>query len=209
VDLSHQSDVWISGGSDHVLVKLHFHELISLTGGKVTTINQALASPVIIVPYDVQWPIQYAAECDLIRGAMGSYLKAIEHIGSTAVPGLAAKPIIDILGGVYDLNDTPLFIPALQKIGYQYIPEYEIQLPERRYLNRVEIGQTVVHLHLTETTSSFWQNHLKFRNLLIANPSLRDAYGELKIELASKFGNDRIGYTDAKTAFIKRAMSME
>jgi GrpB-like predicted nucleotidyltransferase (UPF0157 family)/prolyl-tRNA editing enzyme YbaK/EbsC (Cys-tRNA(Pro) deacylase) len=208
-NLSHQPNVWISGGSDHVLAKMPFQELSFLTGGRVTTIDRPLASPVIIMPYDSNWPRLFSTESVRIRAVMGSYLKAIEHVGSTAVPGLAAKPILDILGGVRRLEESPSFIPALEKIGFQYFPEYEIQLPERRYLHRIEDGHAVVHLHLAETSSSFWQNHIKFRDLLIANSSLRDAYGELKAELASKFGNDRIGYTDAKTDFIKRALSMD
>ncbi len=208
-DLSTHKDVWISGGSDHALAKITFRELCELTGGKVTIINRKLAIPVVIVPYDPKWPDQFVLERDRIKAAVGQYLRAIEHIGSTAVPGLPAKPIIDILGGAFSLGDAPLFIPALEKSGYHYIPEYEAQLPERRYLTRSENGHVVVHLHIVETTTLFWRNHITFRDRLISDDQLRDDYGRLKIELAGNFNDDRVGYTDAKSDFIQGVLNRD
>jgi GrpB-like predicted nucleotidyltransferase (UPF0157 family) len=140
---------------------------------------------------------------------MGMYLKGIEHIGSTAVPGLPAKPIIDILGGITCLLDTPSFISRLEGIGYCYIPEYEAQLPHRRYLTRTEADHVVTHLHIVEISSQFWQEHLAFRNCLRSDNNLRDAYGHLKIDLATRYVNDRVGYTNAKTEFIHKALHQE
>jgi GrpB-like predicted nucleotidyltransferase (UPF0157 family)/prolyl-tRNA editing enzyme YbaK/EbsC (Cys-tRNA(Pro) deacylase) len=206
-DLRAHTDVWISGGSDHVLAKLSFEKLCELSGGKVTPINRTLADPVVILPYDPKWPEQYKVECEAIKSAMDPYLQAIEHIGSTAIPGLPAKPIIDILGGVFNLEDSIFFIAELEKIGYQYVPEFEAQLPERRYLTRAGNDKTLIHLHLTETASVFWRNQQAFRDRLLADDQLRDAYGRLKIELANKYGNDRVGYTDAKSGFIVKVLS--
>jgi GrpB-like predicted nucleotidyltransferase (UPF0157 family)/prolyl-tRNA editing enzyme YbaK/EbsC (Cys-tRNA(Pro) deacylase) len=208
-DLGAHAQVWVSGGTDHSVVALSFNELCSLTKGKVTTVNRSLARPVIIVPYDPQWSAQYDMEKIRIQEAMGAYLEAIEHIGSTAVPGLSAKPIIDILGGIVSLSNAPLFIPKLEQIGYCYVPEYETQLPQRRYLTRLEGGHAAIHLHIVETTSQFWRDHLAFRNLLRSNNHLRDAYGRLKIDLAAKFNTDRVGYTDAKTDFIRKALDQD
>jgi GrpB-like predicted nucleotidyltransferase (UPF0157 family)/prolyl-tRNA editing enzyme YbaK/EbsC (Cys-tRNA(Pro) deacylase) len=206
-DLSGHADVWISGGSDHVLAEISFRKLCELTGGRVTTIDRALAKPIVIVPYDPNWAEHYKFESGRIKTTMGAYLQAIEHIGSTAVPGLPAKPIVDIMGGVFNLGDSPFYVPTLEKIGYQYIPEFEVQLPERRYLVRGEYDQSLFHLHLVETTSTFWHNQLAFRDRLIADNQLRDAYGRLKTELAMKYGNDRVGYTDAKSSFILKVLS--
>jgi GrpB-like predicted nucleotidyltransferase (UPF0157 family)/prolyl-tRNA editing enzyme YbaK/EbsC (Cys-tRNA(Pro) deacylase) len=206
-DLRAHTDIWISGGSDHVLAKLSFEQLCELSGGKVTAINRTLADPVVMVPYDPKWPEQYKVESEAIKSVMGSYLQALEHIGSTAIPGLPAKPIIDILGGVFNLEDFIFYITGLEKIGYQYIPEFEAQLPERRYLTRSENNKTLIHLHLVETTSAFWKNHLAFRDRLLADDQLRDAYGRLKTELANKYGKDRVGYTDAKSSFIIKVLS--
>ena len=105
-DLRAHTEVWISGGSDHVLAKLSFDKLCELSGGKVTPINRTLADPVVIVPYDPKWPELYKIEREAIKSNMAPYLQAIEHIGSTAIPGLPAKPIIDILGGVFNLEDS-------------------------------------------------------------------------------------------------------
>jgi GrpB-like predicted nucleotidyltransferase (UPF0157 family) len=191
------------------MVALSFQELCLLTNGKVTTINRSLARPVIIAPYDPEWITKYEGEKLRIEVAMGAYIRGIEHIGSTAIPGLPAKPIIDILGGITSLIDAPSFIPHLEEIGYCYIPEYEAQLPQRRYLTRAEAGYEVIHLHIVEITSQFWRDHLAFRDRLCSNNSLRDAYGSLKTELAIKYGNDRVGYTNAKVEFIHKALHQE
>ena len=208
-DLGVHSQVWVSGGSDHSVASLSFQDLCRLTNGKVTTVNRSLAQPVIIVPYDPEWITRYEGEKVRIQTAMGTYLKGIEHIGSTAVPGLPAKPVIDILGGITSLLDTPSFIPPLEEIGYCYIPEYEAQLPHRRYLTRTEADRVVIHLHIVEISSQFWQEHLAFRDRLRSDNNLRDAYGRLKIDLASRYGNDRVGYTNAKTEFIHKALHQE
>lgn len=208
-DLGAHSKVWVSGGSDHSLVALSFQELCHLTNGKVTTVNRSLARPVIIAPYDREWVTKYEGEKLRIQVAMGAHIKGIEHIGSTAIPGLPAKPIIDILGGITSLIDAPSFIPHLEEIGYCYIPEYEAQLPQRRYLTLAEAGYEVIHLHIVEITSQFWRDHLVFRDRLRSNNGLRDAYGSLKTELAIKYGNDRVGYTNAKVEFIHKVLHQE
>jgi len=208
-DLAAHTQVWVSGGSDHSVAAVSFHDICRLTNGKVTTINRPLADPVIIVPYNPRWVTMYEEEKLQIQTAMGTYLKGIEHIGSTAIPGLPAKPIIDILGGITGLPDAPSFIPHLEKIGYSYIREYESQLPQRRYLTRSDAGHVVIHLHIVEITSKFWQDHLAFRDRLLSDNNLRDAYGRLKIDLAAKFGNDRVGYTNAKAEFIHQVLNQE
>ncbi len=160
-------------------------------------------TPVIIVPYDPKWVDLYRVEAAHIQDAIGEYIIAIEHIGSTSVPGLAAKPIIDILIGLKGLADTPLFVPPLEKIGFVYKPENEVDFPERRYLHKKKPGQLIVHLHMVEPNTEFFKRHLAFRDYLRAHPESAAEYAALKTALAAKFGNDREGYTDAKTDFIK------
>jgi len=129
----------------------------------------------------------------------------IEHIGSTAVPGLAAKPIIDLMAGVTDLdevaNNWPRLLAPLQ---LTYKPEYESDMPERRYFaRRASEHPPAIHLHVVVLNSPFWRRHLAFRDHLRANPTDRDAYANLKRALAEQHRHDRPAYTDAKTEFIQ------
>jgi GrpB-like predicted nucleotidyltransferase (UPF0157 family) len=158
---------------------------------------------VVIVEYDPRWPTLYVEEKRRILAAIGSHILTIEHIGSTAVPGLGAKPIIDIMVGLRHLADAPPCIPRLQAIGYEYVPEHEQQLPERRYFHKGKEGNRTHHLHMVETASEFWHRHLLFRDYLRAHPDTAQQYYELKKGLADQFRSDREAYTEGKTAFIK------
>jgi len=157
-----------------------------------------------IVNYDPQWPMLYKKEKTLIQKAIGHTIVGIEHIGSTAVPGLGAKPIIDILMAVNHLSDAEQCIEPLQSIGYEYVPEYEASIPERRYFHKGHPPKEQhYHLHMVELTSDFWKKHLLFRDHLRTHPKIAQKYHELKKRLALKYGSDREGYTEAKTSFIK------
>lgn len=128
----------------------------------------------------------------------------IEHIGSTAIPGLAAKPTIDILIGIKDLEGAGGIIPLLQSAGYVYVPEFELDMPERRYFYKGRKVEDDFHIHMVELESPFWKRHLAFRDHLRLHLDEVKAYEELKLALAKKFRDDRNGYTDAKTEFITR-----
>ncbi|NMC35162.1 MAG: GrpB family protein [Veillonellaceae bacterium] len=156
----------------------------------------------IIVPYDPHWPHQFEEERLRLLEEIGAYVLSIEHIGSTAVPGLAAKPVIDILIGVRSLQEAPLFIPPLEARGYEYVSQYEDEMPFRRYLHRKVNGEHTHHLHMVEPTTHFYKVQLAFRDYLRTHPETRDAYTTLKINLAEKYHNDRMAYTDAKSDFI-------
>ncbi len=170
-------------------------------------------TPIIIEPYNPEWPEFFKGESSLIKLSIGRFITVIEHIGSTSVPGLAAKPIIDMLIGVKSLADSPRFVPHLEQMGYVYVPEYEVDLPERRYLYKQQDGEDSFHLHMVEPQSGFFRRHIAFRDYLRTHPESVAAYTELKIRLAREFGSDRAGYTDAKTEFIqsieRKAMSPE
>jgi GrpB-like predicted nucleotidyltransferase (UPF0157 family) len=160
-------------------------------------------APVIIVEYDPQWPGLYEEERDRILAVAGDWIVAIEHVGSTAVPGLGGKSIIDIMPAVQRLADAERNIEPLASIGYEYVPEYNDILPERRYFHKGPPEARTFHLHVVERTSEFWERHLLFRDFLRGHPAEAQEYYLLKKRLAAEFGRDREGYTDAKTAFIE------
>jgi GrpB-like predicted nucleotidyltransferase (UPF0157 family) len=162
--------------------------------------------PVIgIVEYDPRWPDLFEEEKARLRSAAGTLLAAIEHIGSTAVPGLAANPIIDIMGGVRDLGEVTRYVAALEGLGYEYVPQYEAFIPERRYFRKPTTGHSprTHHLHVVELPSDFWRRHLLFRDYLRTHPLALREYADLKRRLASVYGDDGGGYTDAKRPFIE------
>ncbi|MBA4384796.1 MAG: GrpB family protein [Anaerolinea sp.] len=159
--------------------------------------------PIVIEPYQPEWQKKFSREAFLIRFVIGRYITKIEHIGSTAVPGLAAKPIIDMLIGVNSLTDTQRFVHRLERLGYVYVQKYEVDLPERRYLYKQRRGEDTFHLHMVEPQSEFFRRHIAFRDYLRSHPDAVTEYASLKLRLAREFGSDRAGYTDAKTEFIQ------
>jgi GrpB-like predicted nucleotidyltransferase (UPF0157 family) len=176
---------------------------IAKTGFVMRKLNEARneLDPIVIADYDESWPSMYEDERARIEEAIGEWLADIQHVGSTAVPGLAAKPIIDIMPGLRSLDDAPHIIEPLQRLGYEYVPEFEAQLPERRYF-RKGIPRAY-HVHAVETTSEFWRRHLAFRDYLRTHADARDEYAALKRKLAAEHTHNRGNYTEAKTEFIQ------
>lgn len=162
--------------------------------------------PIEVLPYDPAWPLQYEAARDAILKAIGVFVLRIEHIGSTAVPDLAAKPVIDILVGVNRLEEAPDFLPPLYPLGYTYIPEHEDLFPERRYLHRIVNNAHTHHLHIVEAQSEFFRVQLLFRDYLRTHPEEARRYAALKQRLAQEYRLDREAYTDGKSGFIKEIL---
>jgi len=162
-----------------------------------------MPDPLIVVDYDPRWPLMYEEERTRILQAVGQDLVAIEHVGSTAVPGLAAKPIIDIMPGVRSLADAAHCIAPLRQLGYDSVPEHEALIPERRFSRKGWRGAATHHLHVVEVTSAFWERHILFRDYLRAHPDAAAAYAALKRDLAARYRDDRDRYTDAKTSSIQ------
>ncbi|MCW4051786.1 MAG: GrpB family protein [Candidatus Bathyarchaeota archaeon] len=162
-----------------------------------------MSRSVKIVDYDLQWPIVYEEERHRILEATGDIIAGIEHIGSTSVPNLGAKPIIDIMVAIDKLEDAEKCIKPLQKLRYEYQPEHEAEMPGRRFFRKGNPPKEQhYHLHMVELTSEFWQRHLLFRDYLRTHPETAQEYHELKKRLADKYGADRESYTEAKTSFI-------
>lgn len=125
--------------------------------------------PIEIVDYDPAWPRRFEDEKSRIIVAIGSSVVAVEHVGSTAIPGVAAKPIIDIMAGLRSLAEWTNCIGPLEALGYEYVPSWEVELPERRYFRRVRPRPRTHHIHMVETTSEFWRRQLLFRDHLRAH----------------------------------------
>ncbi|HPS41583.1 MAG TPA: GrpB family protein [Anaerolineaceae bacterium] len=158
--------------------------------------------PVEVVPYDPLWPHMFSQESQRILALIAPYVQVIEHMGSTAVPGLAAKPVIDILIGVHRLSDDRFFLPPLADLGYTYVPEHETVFPERRYLHRIVDGRHTHHLHMVKPASEFFRVQLRFRDILRAHPEEAARYAALKYDLAARFHDDREAYTNGKSDLI-------
>lgn len=160
---------------------------------------------VYLQPYDLLWPEEFARESAAIASALGGILTAIHHIGSTAILGIRAKPIIDMLAvttDIYLLDESP---SPLEALGYEALGEFGI--PGRRYFRKNNAGDNVgaerTHqIHAFQTGSPEISRHLLFRDYLRAHPDAARDYDALKQRLAESFPNDISSYTDGKDSFI-------
>jgi GrpB-like predicted nucleotidyltransferase (UPF0157 family) len=157
-------------------------------------------APVEIVEYDPAWPAAYAAERERLAPLLPVGVQ-LHHFGSTAVPGLAAKPVIDMIALVEDLD---VAIPALvQRGGYQYPAAFNATLTHRRFLCYPTPAHRTHHLHLVDDPREL-ERRLRFRDRLCADPVLASEYVALKRALAERYSDDREAYTEAKSEFVKR-----
>ena len=156
-----------------------------------------------LVPYDPAWPELFVAEAARIRETIGRSLPiALEHMGSTAVAGLPAKPVLDLLGGYPAGANVRHYVSALCVAGYVHRGEQGI--PGREFFRRGD--PRAYHLHLAVERGTFWREHLAFRDALRASEELRNAYAALKLELARRFPNNREAYIEGKTAFVREVI---
>jgi GrpB-like predicted nucleotidyltransferase (UPF0157 family) len=170
------------------------------------SLPKAMTSPLTFVEYSDDWPVLFESEARLLREAFASEPVRIEHIGSTAVPGMDAKPIVDILLGAASLQAIERRIGTFVAHGYRYVPEYEGELPERRYFVKPAAGDERFHLHAVEADGIFWRDHLAVRDVLRTDRRTFEDYLALKRGLAES-GLDRGGYTDAKAPFIQAVLA--
>lgn len=161
----------------------------------------------LVVPYDPVWPTAFDEERVRLLNAFEGVEARVEHIGSTAVPGLCAKPVLDLMLGVPSLDDVEARRAALEEIGYHYVSEYEEEMPERRYFRRPAERPRTHHLHCVVTGGPFWRRHLVFRDRLRSDPDTAAAYGALKRALAERHAGDRVAYTEAKRPFIEAVVA--
>lgn len=160
-----------------------------------------MGATVVLAEYDPRWPERYQHERERILHAIGEYVVAIEHIGSTAVPGLGAKPIIDIMVAVRSLaRDILSCVEPLRRLGYEYVPRPDFK--DSVFFCHGAWGPSTRHLHLTEYGSAFWHEKLLFRDYLRLHDDTAAEYFALKSSLAAQHAANRTAYTDAKSSFI-------
>ena len=165
--------------------------------------------PVVILPYQSEWPTLAIDLIRLIKDLAGTNLIEIEHIGSTSVPGLSAKPIIDLMAKFKNFESIDSFIAdnLLQQPEWNFVPTELDERPWRRFCVMVKDSHRFAHLHLVPINSERWDQHISFREILRKDEDLRNEYQDLKDRLAKELGNDREAYTEAKAQFIVKVLS--
>jgi len=156
--------------------------------------------PVVIVPYDPDWPRIFEAEKRLIQATIGCIIRSLEHCGSTSVPGLCAKPIVDVIAGVDGADDADVCKELLQSVGYDDVSPGDN--PDWYYCLGKGPHSPGFHIHIVREGSPHHTKHILFRDWLRTHPADVDAYMELKIRLSKKYRDDRVTYNESKTAFI-------
>jgi GrpB-like predicted nucleotidyltransferase (UPF0157 family) len=158
-----------------------------------------------LVPYDDRWPALFQSEAALLQTGLEGQVGRIAHIGSTAIRGMDAKPIIDLMVEVPSLRAPSLFYWSLTRYGYALLAED--QVPDRLFFVKLTQGHPTHHLSACETQSNFWYSHLSFRDRLRADSSLAAEYASLKRQLSKEHSTDRASYTRAKEAFISAVLA--
>jgi GrpB-like predicted nucleotidyltransferase (UPF0157 family) len=162
-----------------------------------------MVEPVFVVPYDPRWPSLFALERSRVEAVVGPWLEVVEHVGSTAVPGLDAKPVIDLMVGVRDIQGARRCIRPLEEIGYSYWAENPN--PDRmlfvRFADADRTSRTH-NLHVVEVGGDLWNDRIVFRDHLRLHPEAAGEYARFKQVLAERLRDDREAYTRAKTDFI-------
>ena len=158
-----------------------------------------------VVPYDPSWPRRFEEERALLAEVLAPWLVGpIEHVGSTAVPGLAAKPVIDIMAGVASLGASRPAIEAVARHGWCYFP---YRAESMHWFCKPSPAARTHHLHLIPFGSALWAERLAFRDHLRAHPDVALEYARLKQELAERYRFDREAYTEAKGPFVERVVA--
>jgi GrpB-like predicted nucleotidyltransferase (UPF0157 family) len=162
-----------------------------------------MGKKVVIVDYNEDWPKYYEEESKRVFDLLNSLVKDIQHIGSTAVPGLGAKPIIDIMVGIDDRASAEVCQKLLEKIGYNDVTPQPEEDTEWFYCLGRGDNKIYYHVHLVIFNSCHWVKHIAFRDYLRTHKEKAREYEHLKRTLANRFGEDRKSYTDTKTTFIE------
>lgn len=158
---------------------------------------------VVLADYDPDWPAEFVAERRILQQALTPFTPAIEHIGSTAVPGLLAKPLIDIMIGIADLAQVAACVAPMQACGYEYKGEFGV--PDRHFFLKGD--PTTHHVHIVARSGDHWRSYLTFRDVLRADLAVAEEYAVLKRELAAQHATNRDAYTQGKDAFIRGVLA--
>jgi GrpB-like predicted nucleotidyltransferase (UPF0157 family) len=148
------------------------------------------------------WAEEFRAEKTRVVAAIGTHILDVQHVGSTAIAGVPAKPVLDLLVGVASFEDATVCITPLETLGYRYRGEYGI--PRRHYF--VKGDPRTHHLHMVESASEQWRTTIRFRDLLKSDPESARAYALAKSALAAKYPRDRAAYQREKDAVVERLL---
>ena len=163
--------------------------------------------PVTVVEYDPKWPRQFESERALLQSVLAPWLEGgIHHVGATSVPGLAAKPIIDMIAGVRDLSEARAAFRVLSQHSYIHAP-HRAGIAHHFSKPSIRLSEMTHGLHLTEPGSDLWRERLAFRNALRCDPTLVTDYATLKVRLARQHADDLAAYTAGKRAFVARVLA--
>lgn len=175
-------------------VRFPGHEILDASGER--------GDPIEVVPYNPAWAAAFSAWRSRLLAAMGPAAGRIDHVGSTAVPGLAAKPIVDIQVSVSDIDYESSYVAAIESCEL----EFRSREPVHRYFRPPAGKPRAVHVHVCGLGSEWERVHILFRDFVRAEPVVRRAYAELKVGLVERYRDDRYAYTDAKSGFILDAL---
>jgi GrpB-like predicted nucleotidyltransferase (UPF0157 family) len=164
--------------------------------------GRAAAGTLVLAEYDPAWPAAFEAEAARLRAAVGAHVIAIEHVGSTSVPGLLAKPVIDVAVAVASERAADACVAPMRAMGYEYRGPHGDD-PARRYYALDRDGRRAVQVHLWIVPAEGWARHLRFRDLLRGSPALAAAYAREKRRVAEAVGWDKRAYAEAKGPFIQ------
>lgn len=170
------------------------------------SLELAIREEVALVPHEPSWTTAFQLERGRLLKVAPSQFIDIQHFGSTAIAGMPAKPVIDILAGVASLEIADSLAAPLLQFGYVTSAEFNASLIDRRWYMRHAFGRRTHHLHIVIFGSAAWRRRLEFRDALRSNTKLAAEYAALKIQLASQHAADREAYTNAKTEFVRAAV---
>jgi GrpB-like predicted nucleotidyltransferase (UPF0157 family) len=168
-----------------------------------TFLQAAIDEPLCICDYDSSWPEKFRKEKTRLLQMFSDSIVDIEHIGSTAVPGLGAKPIIDLMGGLKSIDIAEKLLGPLREYGYFTPPHCNDGLTDRRWLLRHSGGHRTHHLHLVLHGGEGWRRTIQFRDALCADPEIAKRYEKLKRDLVTITDNNRSAYISAKSEFVE------
>jgi GrpB-like predicted nucleotidyltransferase (UPF0157 family) len=157
-----------------------------------------------LIPYNSNWERLFEDEKSRLQEVIGAYVLDIQHVGSTSIPGMIAKPIIDIAIAVQSFEDATVCIKPIEQLGYEYRGEFGI--PRRHYFTKGD--PRTHHIHMNEISSRDWLDQITFRNYLIQHPGVAKEYAELKVKLAQSYPTNRQLYTESKAPFINHVLQL-
>ena len=157
-----------------------------------------------VVEYDPRWPALFTAERQRIRTACGTLSLQIEHVGGTSIPGLCAKPVLDIAAARPRDTSLEVYVDALERAGYEHRGERGV--PGRQFFRKGR--PRAYHVHLVEEDGPLWTEYLAFRDYLRAHPEAARRFGDVKLALAARFSQDREGYMHAKSIHVQEILQL-